>query len=63
MYREAGQWEEAFRTARTHAEAKEAYSLALEWALNVGPEVGGKLWQRNGIIEECISLACERELV
>ncbi len=63
MYREAGQWEDAFRVARAKGSAKEAATLALDWALSVGPEVGGKLLSRHGMAEECISLACDQEMV
>lgn len=63
MYRESGQWEEAFRVARAKGSAKESAALALEWALSVGPEVGGKLLSRHGMAEECISLACDQEMV
>lgn len=63
MYHDAGQWEEAFRVARSKGTAKEAAVLALEWALSVGPEVGGKLLLRHGMAEECISLACDQEMV
>lgn len=63
MYREAGQWEDAFRVSRAKGSAKEAATLALDWALSVGPEVGGKLLSRHGMAEECISLACDQEMV
>lgn len=63
MYRDSGQWEDAFRVVRAKGSAKEAAALALEWALSVGPEVGGKLLSRHGMAEECISLACDQEMV
>lgn len=63
MYREAGQLEEAFRVARARAGGQEAAALALDWALSLGPDVGGKLLARNGMVEECINLACDKEMV
>ena len=63
MYRETGQWEDAVRVARSHGTRVEACALALEWALNVGPEIGGKLLVRNAMADECLSLACDREMV
>lgn len=63
MYRDAGQLEEAFRVARTRASAKEAAALALDWAVSLGAETGGKLLARNGMIDECINLACDKEMV
>ena len=63
MYRDGGQWEEAFRAARTYGGREEAVAVALEWALSVGPEVGGKPLLRNGITDECIALACSKQLV
>ncbi len=63
MYREANQLEEAFRVARARAGISEAAALALDWAQSLGPEVGGKLLARNGVVDECINLACEKEMV
>ena len=63
MYRDAGQWEEALRVCKAKGSSREAAELALEWAQSVGPEVGGKLIQRQGIAEECINLACQKEQV
>ena len=63
MYRESGQWEEALRVARAHASTEESCALALDWAIFVGPEVGGKLLLRNGIIDQCVDMACQKELV
>jgi hypothetical protein len=63
MYRDCGLWEDAFRVAQAKGSAKEAASLALEWAVSVGPEVGGKLLLRHGMAEECIALACDQEMV
>ena len=63
MYREAGQWEEALRIVRAHGNDEESYSLALDWAIFVGPEVGGKLLLRHGVVHDCIELACRKELV
>ena len=63
MYRDAGQWEEAFRAARSHGTRQEAADLALQWAVSVGPDIGGKLLVRNGMADECLSLACDKELV
>ena len=63
MYRDAGQLQEAFRVARSRASAKEAAALALDWALSLGSETGGKLLARNGMVDECINLACDREMV
>lgn len=63
MYYEAGQWEEAFRIVRLKGTPREAAVLALEWAMTLGPEVGSKLLIRNGMLDDCITLACEKELV
>lgn len=63
MYRDAGQWEDSFRVVRDKGSAKEAAALALEWAVNVGPEVGGKILSRYGMAEECIALASDQEMV
>lgn len=63
MYRDAGQWEDSFRVVRDKGSAKEAAALALEWALSVGPEVGGKILSRYGMAEECIALASDQEMV
>ena len=63
MYREAGQWEEALRIVRAHGSDEESCSLALDWAIFVGPEVGGKLLLRHGIVADCIELACRKESV
>lgn len=62
MYRDCGLWEDAFRVVRAKGSPKEAAALALEWALSVGPEVGGKLLLRQGMAEECIALACDQEM-
>ena len=40
-----------------------AADLALQWAVSVGPDIGGKLLVRNGMADECLSLACDKELV
>lgn len=63
MYYEAGQWEEAFRIVRLKGTPREAAVLALEWAMSLGPELGSKLLVRNGMLDDCITLACEKELV
>ncbi len=63
MYRDCGLWEDAFRVSQAKGSANEAAALALEWALSVGPEVGGKLLLRYGMAEECIALACDQEMV
>ena len=63
MYRDCGLWEDAFRVAQAKGSANKAAVLALEWALSVGPEVGGKLLLRYGMAEECIALACDQEMV
>ena len=63
MYYEAEQWEEAFRIVRIKGTLREAAVLALEWAVALGPEVGCKLLVRNGMLDDCITLACEKELV
>ena len=63
MYREAGQWEEALRIVRAHGTNEESCSLALDWAVFVGPEVGGKLLLRHGIAHDCIEMACRKEMV
>lgn len=63
MYRDAGQWEEALRVVKAKGSTREAAELALEWAHSVGAEVGGKLIQRQGMADDCIALACQKEQV
>eukprot|EP00762_Andalucia_godoyi_P003650 ANDGO_00724.mRNA.1 Intraflagellar transport protein 172 len=59
MYRRAGRWEDAYRVAKQHGGQQGAHQVAFAWAVALGPDQGGSLLLKLGLVSEAIDSAME----
>eukprot|EP01006_Ploeotia_vitrea_P029926 TRINITY_DN62385_c0_g1_i1.p1 TRINITY_DN62385_c0_g1~~TRINITY_DN62385_c0_g1_i1.p1 ORF type:complete len:993 (-),score=166.06 TRINITY_DN62385_c0_g1_i1:1161-4139(-) len=59
MYKDAGMWEDAIRCAKLHGGVNASKQVVFSWAVYLGGEMGSKLLQKFGLVEQAIEYAIE----